>query len=101
MKAYNSQEDMPMTPEEKRRITSFHAIWIEFSAEIELIMNIINTSRIQFLSLLDIVSNTNHDKYIDSQYPERLKRSVLGTVFPWLYGRLGGTGQNIEQLKAM
>ena len=49
--------------------------------------------------MLDEVSNTNCDEYIDSQYPDRLKRSVLGTVFHWLFGRLGGTNQNVEQLK--
>ena len=70
MKAYTSHEDIPITPEEKRRKTSFHAILIEYSAELELTTNIINTSRIQFLSLLDIVSNTNHDESINSGYPD-------------------------------
>ena len=48
MKAYTPHEDTPITPEEKRRITSFHAILVECSAGIELITNIINASRIQF-----------------------------------------------------
>ena len=46
MKAYTPHDDTPIPPEEKRRITSFHTIVIECSAEIELIMNIKNTSRI-------------------------------------------------------
>ena len=71
LKAYTPHDDKPITPEEKRKITSFHTFMIECSAEIELIVNIINTSRIQFLSLLDIVSNTNCDEYIYSQYPDR------------------------------
>ena len=45
MKAYTPHEDTLITAEEKR-ITSFHAILIECSAELELIMNIINTSGI-------------------------------------------------------
>ena len=61
---------------------------------------IINTSRIQFLRLLHIVSNTNCDEYIDPHYPDGSKRSVLDTVFYWLFGGLGGTDQNIEQLKS-
>ena len=65
MKAYNPHEDTPITPEEKKIITSFHTILIDCSAKIELIANI-NTSRIQFLSLLDIVSNINCAEYIHS-----------------------------------
>ena len=64
MKAYTPyNRERPITPEDKSRRTSFHATLIECSAEIELIVNIINTLRIQFLSLLDIVSNTNCDEY--------------------------------------
>ena len=100
MKAYTPHEDTHITPEEKRRITSFCTILIECSAEIELITNIINTSRIWFLSLLDIVSNTYCDEYLDSQYPNRSKRSAFGTIFHWLFGTLGGTDQNVEQLKS-
>ena len=48
---------------------------------------------------MDIVSNINCGEYIDSQYPERSKRCVFGTVFHWLFGGLGGTDQNVEQLK--
>ena len=61
-------------------------------------MNI--TSKVQFLSLLDIVSNTNCNEYKDSQHLDRSKRSALGTVFHWLFGGSGGTDQNIEQLKS-
>ena len=46
MKAYTPHEDTPITPEEKRKITSFHTILVEYSAEIELITNIKNTSRL-------------------------------------------------------
>ena len=31
---------------------------------------------------------------------DRPKRSMFGTVFHWLFGRLGGTDQNVEQLKS-
>ena len=100
MKDYTPyNKDRPSTPEEKSRIISFYAISIMYSAEIELIVNIINTSRIQFLSLLGIVSNTNCDEHMDSWHLDRSKRSVLGTVFHWLFGGSGGTDQNIEELK--
>ena len=100
MKVYTSyNKDRPITLKEKGRTTSFHAIITEHIPEIELISNIINTSWIQFLSLLDIVLNKKHDKYIDSHNFDRLKRSVFGTVFDWLFGGLGGTDQNVEQLK--
>ena len=98
--AYTSHEDTPITSEEKRRVTSFHANLIEYGAELELIANIINTSRLQFLSLLDIVSNANYDKSINLQHPDRLRRFLFDTVFHWLFGRLGGTDQNVEQLKS-
>ena len=65
MDAYSPHKDTPITPEENSIITSFHTILVEWSAEIELIANIINKSRILYLSLLDIMSNTNHDGYID------------------------------------
>ena len=78
---------------------SFHTILIECSAEIELIANVINTSWICFLSLLDIVSNMNYDEYLDSQHLDIPKRSVFGTVFHWLFGGSGRTEQNVEQLK--
>ena len=48
------------------------------------------------LSLLDIVSNTNHDEYIDSQHFNRSKRSVFGNVFHFLFGGSVGTDQNVE-----
>ena len=100
MKVYGPyNKNRPTTPEEKGRITSFHAILIECSTEIELIAIIINTSQIWFLSLLDIVSNMNHDEYIDLWHLERSKRSVFGTVFHWLFGGLGGTDQDVELLK--
>ena len=35
MKAYASHDNTPITPEEKRRITSFNTILIESSAELE------------------------------------------------------------------
>ena len=38
MKAYTTHEDAPITPEEKRRITSFHTILIACIGEIELIV---------------------------------------------------------------
>ena len=63
VKVYNLYKGTTITPEEKRRINSFHSILLECSAEFELIANIINTSRIKFLSLLDIISNSNHDDY--------------------------------------
>ena len=44
MKDYTLHKDTPITPEEKRRITSFHAILIDCSAELGLITNVINTS---------------------------------------------------------
>ena len=100
MKAHTSHEVAPVAPEEKRRVTSFHTILIECSAECEMIANIINTSRLQFLSLLDIVSNANHDESINSQQPDRSKRSVFGHLFHWLFSRLGGTDLNLEQLKS-
>ena len=46
MKSYTLHEDTPITPEEKRRITSYNVIWREYSAECELIVTIINTSRL-------------------------------------------------------
>ena len=54
VKAYNPYKGTSSTPEERRR-TSFHTILLECSAEIEMSANITNTSRIQFLSLLDKV----------------------------------------------
>ena len=94
MKDYTPyNKDRPSSPEEKSRTVSFHAILIECSAKTELIANIINTLRIWFLSLLDIVSNTNHNEYIDSCHLDRSKRSVLGTVFHLLFGGSEGTDQ--------
>ena len=46
VKAYNPYKGTSSTPEERRRMPSFHTILLEYSAEIELITNIINTSRI-------------------------------------------------------
>ena len=67
MKVYTSyKKGRPITLEGKGRTISFHTILIVCSTEIELILNIINTSQIQFLSLSDIVPNMNHDEYIDS-----------------------------------
>ena len=43
-------------------ILSYHHIVLYYTTEIELILNIINTLQILFLSLLDIVSNTNHEE---------------------------------------
>ena len=100
MKAYTPCEGTTITPEEKRRIASFHPILLGLSAETELIANIINLSRLQFLSLLDIVWNANHEEYIDSWCIDRPKRSVFGSVFHWLFGGLGGTDQNVEQLNS-
>ena len=49
MKVYTSyNKDRPITLEEKGRTTSFHAILVVCSVEIELISNIINRSWIQF-----------------------------------------------------
>ena len=66
VKAYNPYKGTSSTCEERRRRISFHAISLECSAENEWIANIINTSRIQFLGWLDIVSNTNCDEHVDS-----------------------------------
>ena len=101
MKVYTSyNKDRPISLEEKGKTTSFQAILVEYITEIELISNIINTSQIQFLHLLDIVSNMSHDEYIGVQSFDRSKRSVFGTVFHWLFGGSGGTDQNVEQLKS-
>ena len=50
--------------------------------------------------MLDITSNPNHERYTDSQHFNKPKRSVFGTVFHWLFSRLGGYDQNVEQLKS-
>ena len=66
VKAYNPYKGTTITSEERMRINSFHSILLECSTEVALIANIINTSRIQFLSLLDIISDPNHEDYTGS-----------------------------------
>ena len=49
---------------------------------------------------MDIILNTNCEDYTDPQHFDRPKSSMFGTALHRLFGGLGGTDQNVEQLKS-
>ena len=58
---------------------------------------LITNSHSWFIRTLDLISDENSSA--DEQEPWRAKRSVSGSDFRWLFGGLGDTDENVQQLK--